>query len=412
MAHSGRVTTWGGGPGRPPTSSVDEALLALADVLEARADAIAAQVEEAYRIEIPEYRGRLAAFQEDSFQVTRAGAVGAAAVLRGAVPPREQQLEEWKAFGRRRARQDFPLSAVVHAFQVGVRVFIEHVAEEAPRFGGLSGAVVLRAVSNLMDVVTDGVACVSEAYEGARRDAEAGRRRAVDAFFSDLVLGMLSEGDGARAIAMGLDPAPAYVAFATPLGADEDLESMSEPGGDGCLWGRVGNVAVAIVPVAAITDVPSRAERLFSASRLVAAGDCQVGLAGVRASYEDSLQTLEMARRLGLSGPVTRRDVLVPGLLAASPFHAAELARMLAPLLEADSPGEARLVPTLRAYLASGMSAYKAAAALYVHRNTLRARLRRIEQLLGAPVVDLHLALQLALLAHDLDATPPTREIS
>jgi DNA-binding PucR family transcriptional regulator len=68
-------------------------------------------------------------------------------------------------------------------------------------------------------------------------------------------------------------------------------------------------------------------------------------------------------------------------------------------------------VPTLRAYLASGMSPYKTASALFVHRNTLRARLRRIEDLLGGPVIDLHLALQLALLARDLDITHPSREI-
>jgi hypothetical protein len=407
------VTTWGGGPGGPAAGSVDEALSALADVLEARADAIAAQVEEAYVEEIPEYRGRLAKFQEDSYLVTRAGVVGAAAVLRDTVPPREQRVTEWRAFGRRRAQQDFPLSAVVHAFQVGVRVFIEHVAEEAPRFGGLSGAVVLRAVSDLMDVVTDGVACVSEAYEAARQEAEAGRRRAVDAFFSDLVLGMLSENDSARATAMGLDPAPSYAAFATPLGADEDLESMRQATGDGCLWGRVGNVAVMITPLpaTAVDDVATIAARMFAPSRLVAGGERGAGLAGVRTSYEDALQALEMARRLGLSGTVTRRDVLVPGLLAASPFHAAELAGLLEPLVEADRHGEARLLPTLRAYLANGMSAYKAAAALFVHRNTLRARLRRIEQLLGAPIVEIHLALQLGLLAHDLDVAQPSREI-
>jgi DNA-binding PucR family transcriptional regulator len=79
--------------------------------------------------------------------------------------------------------------------------------------------------------------------------------------------------------------------------------------------------------------------------------------------------------------------------------------------VQADGHGEARLVPTLRAYLASGLSPYKTAAALFVHRNTLRARLRRVEQLLGAPIIDMHLALQLALLAHDLGLPAAPREI-
>lgn len=406
------MTTGGGGPELPTAASVDEALVALADGLEARAEEIARRVEEVYRAEIPEYARRVDSFEDDSFAVTLAGARGAVMVLRGVAPPRDLLLAQWQQFGRRRAEQDFPLSAVVHAFQVGMRVFIEYVAKEAPRFGGLSGAVVLRAVSDLMDVVTDGVASVSEAYEAARRDAVAGRRRAVDAFFSDLVLGIVSDADTARASATGLDPAPAYATLATPLGPDEDLEALSEAGRAGCLWGRVGNVAVVIAPVRSPDELPLILDAVFGDQpRLVASGEPRSGLLGVRAAYEDALQTLELARRLGIGGRVTRRDVLVPGLLAATPTYASELAALIEPLVEADGQGEARLVPTLRAYLASGMSPYKTAAALFVHRNTLRARLRRIEQLLGGSVIDIHLALQLALLARDLDLPSVSREI-
>ncbi len=52
-------------------------------------------------------------------------------------------------------------------------------------------------------------------------------------------------------------------------------------------------------------------------------------------------------------------------------------------LLEADSLGGGDLLRTLETYLTCGGSATDAAAALYVHRNTLRKRMARIEQILG-----------------------------
>ena len=52
-------------------------------------------------------------------------------------------------------------------------------------------------------------------------------------------------------------------------------------------------------------------------------------------------------------------------------------------LLDADHRGHSSLLRTLEVYLACGGSTTDAAAALYVHRNTLRKRLARIEEILG-----------------------------
>lgn len=52
-------------------------------------------------------------------------------------------------------------------------------------------------------------------------------------------------------------------------------------------------------------------------------------------------------------------------------------------LLEADLLGHSDLLRTLEAYLACDGSAAQAAAELYVHRNTLRKRLERIEEILA-----------------------------
>ena len=52
-------------------------------------------------------------------------------------------------------------------------------------------------------------------------------------------------------------------------------------------------------------------------------------------------------------------------------------------LLDADRRGHSELLRTLETYLACGGSAVDAAAELYVHRNTLRKRVARIEEILG-----------------------------
>jgi sugar diacid utilization regulator len=423
------VNREGGGPGGGPGDTVDDALRALADALEERAELIARQVEDAYLAEIPEYGGLPPAFAEESYAVSLAGVHGAVAVLRGSSPGSpEEQAEAWAALGRRRARQEFPLYAVVHAFQVGMRVFVEHVAQEAPRFGGLSGPVVARAVGELLDVITNGIARVSEAYTGTRRQLEQLRSRAVDAFFSDLLLGEVEDRDMARAIGAGLAAAPMYAAVVVSLVRDDDPDLTAQDAADaaaaagrpGSLWGRVGDVGVLIVPVTKAGDASAAAEKLLgipTAGRrdgqagLVVTGDARPGLGGVRSSYEDAMNTVSIARRLDLGGHVSRRDVLVPSLLASSGQHSAELQAILAPLIEADRHPGTELLTTLRAFLVAGLSVHKAATALFVHRNTLRARVRRIEQVLDRSIAEHQLMLQLALVAHDLHS-PENPQVS
>ena len=87
------------------------------------------------------------------------------------------------------------------------------------------------------------------------------------------------------------------------------------------------------------------------------------------------------------------------GVLLAKPALRAVLrafsVRVLAPLA---TSSEARvLLPTLNAYLAAGGNVVHAAARLYVHRNTLSYRLKKIEKLLGGSLTEPERRLELAL---------------
>ena len=57
--------------------------------------------------------------------------------------------------------------------------------------------------------------------------------------------------------------------------------------------------------------------------------------------------------------------------------------RLLGPLLAYDERHRAELVPTLREFLACSGSWNACAATMYVHVNTVRYRIRRIEELTG-----------------------------
>ena len=94
-------------------------------------------------------------------------------------------------------------------------------------------------------------------------------------------------------------------------------------------------------------------------------------------------------------------DVLLPALLVSAPDVAAELAELVAPLT-LDGRSAPDLVQTLRQLLATGLSVDATSSALGVHPSTVRARLGRIERLLGGRIGEQTAVLQLGLMACDL----------
>ena len=86
--------------------------------------------------------------------------------------------------------------------------------------------------------------------------------------------------------------------------------------------------------------------------------------------------------------------------LSADPQRAAYYKSLLKPLQRYDSEHHGDLVTTLAAYLHHGGNATRTADALYLHRNSLRYRLARIQALTGLDPddPDARLALQIGIL--------------
>lgn len=131
----------------------------------------------------------------------------------------------------------------------------------------------------------------------------------------------------------------------------------------------------------------------------VALGPTLDGLAGFRRSHLDALATQRLMSRSTTDPRVAGYDdVQVVALATHDAERADEFVRRTLGEL-ADAPAELR--ETARVYLREGCNASRAARVLFTHRNTVLARLARVEQLLGAPLDGRLLPVALALeIAH------------
>jgi DNA-binding PucR family transcriptional regulator len=122
----------------------------------------------------------------------------------------------------------------------------------------------------------------------------------------------------------------------------------------------------------------------------VAFGGPAHGVAGFRRCHDEAVQAARVASLARATGaPVTAyADVELVSLLARDlPRARTFVANRLGPLGAPGEPTE-RLRQTVRAFLAAGGSAKRAAEQLYVHQNTVAYRVKRAEELLGRSVTE------------------------
>jgi hypothetical protein len=209
-----------------------------------------------------------------------------------------------------------------------------------------------------------------------------------------------------RARARRPDPEPAgdgcVVALRTE-GSDESRDLLRELLPDGVVLESAGDTSYAALgrwPESAAESL-SIVEPLLRAKRIL----CGVSDPGPR---EEARETARCA--LGLAARRTGRVAVVRAgevdvhqlLLAGAPdgLRAALRRRVLGPLLDYDAEQHTDLVHTVRVFLECSGSPTRAAKALHVHVNTLRYRIGRAGELLGADLteftdqLDIHLALR------------------
>jgi hypothetical protein len=364
---------------------IDELLLVVGDRLEEVTD----QVVACFRAEIPVYA---TVPDPDLRPGVRSNIERALEALRRGWEPSSEEIVAARALGEHRAQQGLPLDAMLQAHRIGVREAValvrlegeqreipaETVLELATRAWAWADAVMLAAASGHRERELDLV--------GQEQQQRAHLLRGL------LHGGLEDAGLQVGAAAYGIALHDRYVPVLAegPIGALHRLErGLGEAGEaadatvlvghlDGGLAGIVGPPSGGAAP----RDVVDRATALAGADVTIA-----VGLAAAPAelgpAYLLTRQTLEAARALGRSGVAELRDfALHAGVLAEREISELLERRHLAPL---DAEGEfgVEMLGTLDSWYAHGMRTEETAAALFVHPNTLRHRLRRVEDLTG-----------------------------
>ena len=279
------------------------------------------------------------------------------------------------------------------------------------------------------------------ALERARLDAA----RTGDRKLAEAIVTMLASGGGEGAApaeiaslmrAAGLPPDGRYLVAAVGAEADRitgpnadrwrcDLAGeLVSPAAEGALVAPLGHEIVVLVPAPGDGEDPdgsAPAAHRFAATIRAAQPVVQSDRSGVRltvgvsgpaesvtalpgALHEaGSAQRLAAERGTSAVSVVTSDEVASHELLLAT-VPASVLRsfreRLLGPLLAYDDQHRAELLPTLREFLACSGSWNACAVRMYVHVNTVRYRIRRIEELTGRDLsrlddqVDFFLALR------------------
>ncbi|SFL56483.1 helix-turn-helix domain-containing protein [Geodermatophilus ruber] len=280
---------------------------------------------------------------------------------------------------------------------------------------GPVGRLVLHGRSTAQRTGVAERAAVAVALELGRHPDLGSRPSLAQAVITDLVAGVLvSQGDlQARLSAAGwVAPAGSSVLVAavevdrrTP--ASEAVPAVREAAEavlGRCLVGAAGSTVIVLArgwPRSAQPRQREAAEQLRTrlcagplgaAVRTIGAADPVSDLADVPEAVARAREVITLSRRIGSRQPVvTAQDVAVHRLLAGG-LDGAQLASFvtgqLGPLVDHDAAHGTDLLRTLDAHLATGLSKTRTAESLGIRRQTLYARLERIEHLLGTPVED------------------------
>ena len=297
-------------------------------------------------------------------------------------------------YGRRRAREGVPLVAIMEAYRVGARVMWEHLAEIAAR-AATPADVTLRGASEMwlvLDTFTHDMA------DGFREEATAqlvDREQERSALVQALLDGALADSNLWEAAGLLRLPqrGPYVVVAASVQGLGQRAVPHAERvlGGLGIpsAWRLQHGVEFG---VACLQRPAKQLDQLIGALAANAAG-----CAGISTPYDDLRETAQALRlaRIALNSSFQDQRVVVFGRdpLATAVASAPDAMRRVASAVFASldkipAADRANLLQTFGAWLDNHGSTNEAARLLFVHPNTVRHRLHRLEERTGRSLSD------------------------
>lgn len=176
-----------------------------------------------------------------------------------------------------------------------------------------------------------------------------------------------------------------------PDGDLSHLERAAEAFGQACGGARplsvLASTATRWVWAPGSVDVTVLEQAIESAGDVrVAIGPVDDGVDGFRRSHFDAITTQQMMARLHSPQQVARfAEIELVALITADPDRAAGFVKRTLGGLESAST---ELQDTVRVFVEEQCNASRAAARLYLHRNTLLRRLARADELLPRPLAE------------------------
>ncbi len=362
----------------------------------------------------PSGHGPAAADGPDALLLADFGAALAAAVAAGRRLDR-RELARYRDAGRRAALDGVALRSLVELYLAAAW----RLWPDLPEVVAGDPAGVVRAGQVMLRSADDAVAAVIEGFQLARRDVVRGQAAARREFIDDLLMGgaQALPGLARRAGDFGLslagpqavvvvraerrfaDAAPVTAQLERSIqGASADADALvtTKDGQLVVVFAAPDRAAVEEVITGLTGSLPVQTGGVVTLRRAAAVGPWRMGVGrphpgpgGVRSSYREALDALELGARLGGDRQVLdAADLMMHRVLIRDRAAMLEMLDVvLAPLAHARG-GVEPMLATLQAYFEAGGNASAAARALHLSVRALTYRLARIAELTGRDPAD------------------------
>ncbi len=306
------------------------------------------------------------------------------------IEAREVDLETVRKTGRAQARLGIPLSAVLRAFRIAGTFAYEGIIDRVAPPRVLTpeqlipvNAMVWQIIDAFSDVIAD--AYTEVATESARYDEKA-RLAVVDGLIEGRFTKPEEFEDAARVLQL---PATGpFVVVYADLDADPGPSHVVASGKLRSVWRRLPDGEVGVVAVGRTAELRALRKALESTAAAVGVSPPVSGLPLIPAALSRA-RIAKACLAAGETGVIGFGERPVSTLVAGAPKLARELANdVLTELLALPAAERDVLLCTLHAWFAEHGSARDAAERLFVHPNTVRYRIRRVQELTGRDLGD------------------------
>ena len=343
--------------------------------------------------EIEFYRDRGVIGPEDIRGSVRNNLESMAAELTTSQPP---DLSAPRATGRRRAEQGTPLADILHAYRIGFTEFWEAIVEEGRRSTRATPDTLVDAASGVWWLIGEYTQELTVAYREAASElllAAARERSAlVEAVFTGGIPDRDTLWEAAKLLRLPWEGVFVVVVVEAPGLAQEglpDAEAFLAGRGIGSAWHLHPDIQMGVVSLRHADALPVLLELLRRGVR------ARCGVSPAYPALGDTPRAVHYARLVLASLPVGAPAVVqfeetpLGVLAAAAPDAAGALVRtVLGPVLDLPDQERSSLLGTLRAWFDAGGSAAETGKRIYVHPNTVRYRLRRLQEHTGRSLDD------------------------